>query len=90
MVLGISGIFLWTITGNVKCFQYLNSKINFLKRKPLEKTREQFCSSKYYNWKRKISVQNCPLRSLCFEKKIEWEVQNGPITKNTVLPVTIF
>ena len=51
MVIGISGIFYVTITGNLECFQYFNIETKFLKNENvfLSKTTEQFYSSKYYD-----------------------------------------
>ena len=42
---------------------------------------------KYWDWKRNISIQNCLVRSQTL-RQIEWEVQNGSITKNENLPLT--
>ena len=66
-----------TITGNFERFQYFNFEINFLKKlKVLRLTTKHFLT--------KLLCQKPMLR------QIEWGVQNWPITKNRVLPVTIF
>ena len=46
MVIGISGIFYVTITGNLECFQYFNIVTKFLKNENVffSKTTEQFYS----------------------------------------------
>ena len=86
--------FMW-VTRNIERFQYFNFETNFLKNEKLfQNTGVQFFSWKYKDRKSNISnisksdrQQNCPVRSHVL-RQIEWGVQNGPITKNRVLPVT--
>ena len=76
-----------TITGNFERSQYINSETNFLKNQNLsEKTGVPFfvestrIETQYFNTK--LSSQKPMLR------QIIWGVQDKPITKNGVLPVT--
>ena len=65
-----------TTTGNSERFQSFNFETNFLKNKVLRLKAQHFHT--------KLPCQKPILR------QIEWEVQNGPITKNGVLPATTF
>ena len=63
-----------TTTGNSERFQSFNFETNFLKNKVLRLKAQHLHT--------KLPCQKPILR------QIEWEVQNGPIKKNGVLPVT--
>ena len=80
----ISACFHVTISGNFERFQNFNLKIDFLKNKNLFKYSFLVKSTKIENapfpYKTAISEANV--------KTIECWVQNGPITKNGLLPVT--
>ena len=77
-----------TITWNFERTQCFNVEANFLKNENLfQKTGVPFFSWKYCDWKRNISIQNCPVEKPIL-RQIEWGVQDRPITKNGVLPVT--
>ena len=65
-----------TTTGDFERFQCFNFETNFLKNKVLRLKAQHFHT--------KLPCQKPILR------QIEWEVQNGPITKNGVLPATTF
>ena len=53
----------------------------------LQKNWSTVCSWKYYDWKRNIFIKKYPIRR-SMTRQIEWVVQNRPITRNIVLPVT--
>ena len=77
-----SACFCATTTGNFECVHYFIFEINFLKNENLfENTGVPFFSSKYY-FHKTLPCQKPLLR------QIQWEVQNVPITKDKVLPVT--
>ena len=71
-----------TTTGNFKPFEYCNFKTNFLKK------RKSFST----NWSTVFHMKILRLKMQGFQTKLpckkpvlrqlEWEVQNGPITKN--------
>ena len=76
-----------TIRGNFERFQYFDLETDFLEKENLfQKTGVSLLSWKHLNWKCIISIQNCQIKWLL--RQIEWWVQNGPITKKGVLPVT--
>ena len=78
-----------TISGTFERFQYFHFETNFLKNRNLfQKTVVPFSSWKYLDWKCNISIQICLSSKKPMLRQIEWGVQNGPITKNGVLPVT--
>ena len=83
-VLGTSGIFGVTITGNFECFHYFKYEIKFLKNKNLffKKLGNSFVVNST-TIESVTSIQNWPITS-----QIEWGVQNGPTTKNAVLPIS--
>ena len=55
-----------TTTGNFECFYYFIFETNFLKNESLfQKFVVPFFSSKYCNWKRNISIQNCRAKRQC-------------------------
>ena len=70
------------ISDNFKRFQYFNFEIDFLENEILfQKVGLPFFSWKYH-FHTKLQFQRPMLR------QIEWWLQNRPITKNGVLPVT--
>ena len=71
-VLGTSGIFGVTITGNFECFHYFKYEIKFLKNKNLffKKLGNSFVVNST-TIESVTSIQNCPITS-----QIEWGVQN--------------
>ena len=76
-----------TISGNFEYFQYFNFETDFLENENFfQKTGLLFLveSIRIENahFHTKLPYQRPMLR------QIEWRVQNGPITKNDVLPVT--
>ena len=77
-----------TISGHFERFQYFNFETDFLEDENLfKKTGVPFFSLKAlrletHHFDTKLPYQKPMLR------QIEWWVQNGPITKNGVLPVT--
>ena len=80
-----------TINENFECFQYFDFEINFLKNESLffKKLENRFVFESptiervTYPYTNTLSdSQKSMLR------RIEWGVQNGPITKNVVLPVS--
>ena len=56
------------------------------KQKPFPKNCSTVFSWKYWDWKQNIFIQKLPCQKPML-RQIEWRVQNGPITKNGVLPV---
>ena len=61
----------------------------YQKRNLFQKTGIPIFSWKNQDWKRNISVQNCPVRSKYSDKRqIEWEAQDNLITKNGLLSIT--
>ena len=73
-----------TITGNIELLEYFNFESNFLKNENLFKKLE------YGFLVESIKIENTsfPCKTA---RHLEWGVQNGPITKNKVLPVnTLF
>ena len=66
-----------TISEKFEWFQYFNLETDFWKTKTVFKKLE-------YLFYTKLAYQTLMLR------QIEWWLQNGPITKNGVLPVTTF
>ena len=80
-------MFFVTIRRNFERFQYFNFETDFLENeKYFQKTGASLFSWKHLDWKRIISIQNCQIKRML--RQIEWWVQNGPITKKGVLPVT--
>ena len=73
------------ITGNLECFQYLNFETNFLK--PFSKNWGNFSSLKVLRFKTQHFHAKLPFQKPML-RQLEWEIQNGPIKKNGVLPVT--
>ena len=77
-----------TISENFKRFQYFNFEINFLKNKNL------FSKNWSTVFKLKALISKThhfytkPPNQKPISRQIEWWLQNGPITKNRVLPVT--
>ena len=83
------GMFYVIISENYKRFQYFNFETGFLdrKRKPFSKnwstiSQLKALRSKTRHFHTKLPYQKSMLR------QIEWWLQNGPITKNWVLPAT--
>ena len=76
-----------TITGHFERFQYYNFETIFLKNaNSLQKTRALFQLQVL-----RLKTQHFHTNLLCQKpmlRQIEWGVQNRPITKNGVLPVT--
>ena len=68
-------------------FQHFNFEINFRENENLfQKTGVPFFSWNHYDLKHIISIQNCCEKPML--RQIEWRLQNGPIIKSGVLPVT--
>ena len=64
-----------------------NTKIYLKNKILLQKTGLPYFSSKFFRLKTQYFYTNLPSQKPML-RKIEWEVQNGPITKNGVLPGT--
>ena len=82
-----SACFYVTIWESFKHFQYFNFETNFLENENrFRETGVPFFGWNHYDWKHhfhsKLLCQKPMLR------QIEWRLQNGPITKSGVLPVT--
>ena len=83
-----SACFYVAISGNFKRFQYSNFETDFLENGSLfQKTGVPF-----FSWiSTKIENVSLPYKTVYQKpmvRQIEWWVQNGPITKNGVYPVT--
>ena len=60
---------MWQITGSFERFQNVNFEASFLKNEnSFKKTGVPFFSSNYYECKRNISRQNCPVKSQYLDK----------------------
>ena len=80
-------VFFVTIRGNFERFQYLNFETDFLENENIfQKTGVSLLTWEHVDWKRIISIKNCQIKRML--RRIEWWVQNGPITKKGVLPLT--
>ena len=83
-----SACFYMTISGNFEHFQYVNFEIDFMENENLFQKTEvplfqlEALRLKTHHLHAKLLYQKPMLR------QIEWLVQNGPIKKNAVLPVT--
>ena len=71
-----------TISGNFERFQYFNFETDFLENESLFQKTGIPLRLKTYHFHTKLPYQKPMLR------QTEWWVQNGPITKKGVLPVT--
>ena len=75
------------ISGHFECFQRFNVETNFLRNtNAFQKTGVTF-------WLKvlRLKVQHFHIKRLCQKPMLrqkEWGVENGPITKNGVFPVT--
>ena len=78
--------FYLTITGSFECYQYFDFETNFLKNENLFQKMEYLFQLKVLRLKAQYFHAKLP----AMLRQIEWKVQNRPITKNGVLPVTIF
>ena len=71
-----------TISENFEHFRYFNFETDFLEK-------ENFLEK---NWRTVFELNALSLKRHHFHlpmvRQIEWELQNGPITENRVLPVT--
>ena len=74
-------MFYVTTTGNFERFQYLKVETNFLNNE------KRFLKNLEYHLLVESTKTDISTKLLC-QKQIEWGVQNGPITKNGVLPET--
>ena len=76
-----------TVSESFKRFQYFNFETNVLENENLfQKTEVPFLVETT-----KIEIISFPLKialSATNFKKTEWQLQNGPITKSGILPVT--
>ena len=87
----ISACFYVTITGNFGRFRYFKQTLNKLSEK--QKPFPISWSATFQLKVLRLKTQNCHTK-MPFQKpmlkQIEWEVQNGPLTKNAILAVTNF
>ena len=74
-----------TLTGDCERFHYFSFETSFLK-KPFKKLQYRFLVENTTIKRATFSYQTS--LSKANAKILEWGVQNGPITKNRVLPLT--
>ena len=87
-----SACFYVIISGNFQCFQYFNFGTDFLESKNLNQKTGELCFS-WKHWKRRLTTHDFHVKLPYLKpmlRQIEWWVQNGPITKNGVLPVKFY
>ena len=80
-------VFIFIITGNFERFQHIKFETSFLETTNFKKKLETI----FYLKVLRIKKQQFDTKQLCQKpmlRQTEYAIQNGPITKNGVLPAT--